>query len=506
MDFNNFARRTAGILFLVLIFVFAGTTNSSGQAQSPAETKKKAEIDRLLGAYKDNGNDKSFLDDDTQYQPYLAYSTTIETERPLMTSAEQQRLDKQTSTTASSGASTSAVSKGSVPWLFGFAVEHGALTQTVDNNVITFQGNVANLIKAVNAKDYLESYRRYQDDTAVNLVSRASFSVSFVSNQGGATSTTGQGTLAGYSAHIDLYNHRDPRDKKYIADWAAVREHGLTQLATSVGKLHDSLFHNHRNQLDAWRARADTALSTLTSSSSDDQIRAVIENVADDYVNTFGQSQELHAAIESVAKTMKDYAQQKGRVVDKIESSPILSVEYTNTRQSVTTTLPQPEGSALTTVSPLPDLSNINIIGGLRFIGRSQVTFNAGTTLFNSLPAGSSIGSVRDWRVSGQIDIPLPELPEIGKSTLTFSGLFLSLLEEPLGQKVLVNGVAETRTGNIGLFQAKFTVPVKGAGVKIPISLTSSNRTELIKETDVRGSIGITLDLDSIFAKSGTGK
>jgi len=109
---------------------------------------------------------------------------------------------------------------------------------------------------------------------------------------------------------------------------------------------------------------------------------------------------------------------------------------------------------------------------------------------------------VRDWRFSGELDIPLPEIPQLGKSTLAFSGLFLSLLEEPLGQQVLVNGVADSRTGSIGLFQAKFTVPVKGAGVKIPISLTAANRTELIKENDVRGTIGVTFDLDSIFSQA----
>jgi len=450
-----------------------------------------------------NSNDSSFISNATQYDRYLVYLTV---ERPLMTSTEQQRLDKQDSTPAGSGASTSAVSTGSVPWLFGFAVEHGALTQSVNNNIITFRGNVANLIKAINAKDYVDSYRKYQDNTAVNLISRASFSVSFVSNQGGTSTATGQSTLAGYSAHIDLYNHRDPRDKRYIADWADVVKHGLTVLATRVGQLNDFLDKHHKQELQGWQARTDAALAKLTSTSSDDQVKAVIKTIADDYVNTFGQMPDVHPAIETVADAMKDYARQKGKVVDKIENSPILSVEYTNTRQSATTALPQTAGTVLTTAAALPDLSNINVIGGFKFVGRSQATFNAGATFFNSLPTGSTSGSVRDWRVSGQLDIPLPEVPEIGKGTLSLSGLFLSLLEEPLGEQVLVNGVAESRTGKIGLFQAKFSVPVKGAGVKIPISLTAANRTELIKEKDVRGSIGVTLDLDSIFSKSGSGK
>jgi hypothetical protein len=67
--------------------------------------------------------------------------------------------------------------------------------------------------------------------------------------------------------------------------------------------------------------------------------------------------------------------------------------------------------------------------------------------------------------------------------------------------RLLNHGVAGSRRENIGLFQATLSVPIKGAGVKIPISITASNMTELIKESIVRGTIGITLDIDSLFAK-----
>jgi hypothetical protein len=37
---------------------------------------------------------------------------------------------------------------------------------------------------------------------------------------------------------------------------------------------------------------------------------------------------------------------------------------------------------------------------------------------------------------------------------------------------------------------------VKGSGVKIPLSLSYANRTELLKEKDVRGHVGVTFDMD----------
>jgi len=193
------------------------------------------------------------------------------------------------------------------------------------------------------------------------------------------------------------------------------------------------------------------------------------------------------------------YGQQKDTVLQKIAHSPIVSFEYNNVRQSSQQLVSGNQNMSV--ASSIPDLSNFNLIAGFYLVADSQATVNVSTTLFNSRPAGSKVGLIRDYRLSSQVDIPLPEIVSVGKPTLTFSGLFLSLIEEPLGQQVLVNGIAVTRKGNIGLFQSKVTIPVKDSGVKVPISFTASNRTELVKEKDVRGTIGVTLNLDSIFSK-----
>ena len=55
--------------------------------------------------------------------------------------------------------------------------------------------------------------------------------------------------------------------------------------------------------------------------------------------------------------------------------------------------------------------------------------------------------------------------------------------------------------GHIGLFQAKFEMPTANNAIRIPISFTYSNRTELINESSARGQIGISFNLDSLFDK-----
>jgi hypothetical protein len=56
-------------------------------------------------------------------------------------------------------------------------------------------------------------------------------------------------------------------------------------------------------------------------------------------------------------------------------------------------------------------------------------------------------------------------------------------------------------TGSINLGQVKVTLAIRNTGINFPIALTFSNRTDLIKATDVRGNFGITYDLDSLFTK-----
>jgi hypothetical protein len=42
-------------------------------------------------------------------------------------------------------------------------------------------------------------------------------------------------------------------------------------------------------------------------------------------------------------------------------------------------------------------------------------------------------------------------------------------------------------------------MPTANNAIRIPISFTYSNRTELIKESDVRGQVGISFNLDALF-------
>ena len=488
-------------LFVCLSLLHALPTACGQAAQnSPAEPA----LDKLVLQVKAQPSADTRVPIVTNAGNFVAYIVAHKPDAKLtMTPAfhayEIQRVDKQVTESGSAGGNGSAVSKGSVPWLFGFALEHGAVTQSVENNQIVFRGNVANVASALKNKDYIQSYLKLHSENAlIRNVAAVSFSVSFRSNE----SNQATNTLAGYSFHYDIYNHRDPRDKRWDSLWTTARARMGSTLPNASGALRDILESNFKTDFENWQQQAETKIRALPTGASDTDIRAVVKSIADDLLGIVQSSPEVLDLVAKVAKAISDYGQIKNDAVTTINRSPILSFEYSDVQQSAADAPTTTSAKVVTPPASIPNLSNFSLISGLYFIAGSQFTLNAGTTIFNSIPAGIKTGRIRDYRVSGQFDVSLPEISNIGKPTLSFSGLYLHLLEEPLGQQVTVNGVIVTRTGGIAFFQSKLSIPTGDSGVKIPISLTVANRTELIKEKDVRGTIGVTFDLDSLFSKS----
>ena len=83
--------------------------------------------------------------------------------------------------------------------------------------------------------------------------------------------------------------------------------------------------------------------------------------------------------------------------------------------------------------------------------------------------------------------------------TLTLSGRYSHMPNDTVVSADAASQAAPAEHGDIYVAQVKLTIPVKGSGVKIPLSVTASNRTELIKEKNVRASFGFTFDLDPLI-------
>jgi hypothetical protein len=128
-----------------------------------------------------------------------------------------------------------------------------------------------------------------------------------------------------------------------------------------------------------------------------------------------------------------------------------------------------------------------------------DVTSNVSVSLFGEKRQGMP-SAFRDLRLGIEGKFKLKSLNGYGRPTLSFAGLYTYLNQSPLGLGVSVNGQNVSERGHIGVFQTKLEFPASNNGVRIPLSLTVSNRTELIKESEIRGQIGVSFNLDSLFA------
>ncbi len=438
--------------------------------------------------------------------------------RQSLSDLEEKRFDKQVGASTSGAAgTTSLTTKGTVPSLLGFAVENGAMTRSVSGTNVTFRAVPWDVVKALAHHDYIQSYPQPQPGTLAGLLSQVSLAVSFDAsrgNNGGSTPGANSSTpvltgdkqqVSGYAFHYQILNWRDPRDIRYANLWTALRQKRGTDLANRLNELYALLRAgtDARGNPAPWVAefeawRKDT-IAKLEAASVDD-VEKVIAAQVQPLKKILEAHVDLQPQVKLAAGSLSDYFLNRNTEIQKITKSATLAFDYSVLRQANTNGT-VPVGMGATLPSSLPDLSNFKLIFNKGFLDGPELTANLAFTVFNSLPAGSTAGRLRDAQGSLQLDVPLPEILNTTNLVLSFSGQYVRLLEQPLGAPAIVNTKQVTTKGNIGLAQAKLTVPVKGTGVQIPVSITWSNRTELILEKEVRANIGLTFDLDKLFSK-----
>ncbi len=432
-------------------------------------------------------------------------------------SIAEKRTDQQTTAPSGASGSTSVASKGSVPWLLGLAEEYGGLTESTSGSVSTFKGNVTNIIKAVDKKNFQASYDAWPHRPMLAAVEKASFSIGFNTGTSSSSSSTSINSSGFNSAtaHIDLYNHRDPRDSRWQNEWKNKVINGPN--VPQPGQQFDyELLTKHADIYRQWAASENTILQALVrylnvSKNSDADKKSeeatALQKAADEYDNSIcpliTSDPQLKVLATSLSKVYTQYAKSKQEVIDDIDNSPVFSFEYTFTNQG-SVQLPKSTTQTYAIGATAPNLSNFNFIyqrSLTKTKSEFQLTANASVTLYTNASSQLNLTPVRDFKLTTELDIPVPALAGFAKSTVSLSALYQNLLQEPLGQKVTVNGVAVTNTGNIVLGQAKWTFAAGTSGISFPVSFTGSNRTTLIKETDVKGTIGISYNLDNLFAQ-----
>jgi hypothetical protein len=419
----------------------------------------------------------------------------------LKADVDEVRVDKQVGSASSSAGSTSLTTKGSVPAILGFAVENGALESSSSGTSITFTGRPVQIIQALQDIGWTEGYKVIEKNPGLGFLNRFSFGLTFDASRTGQNSTfTGNANqISDFTFHVDIVNHRDPRDKRYDKDYWEPLQHGVAQeMALNTYQVNDKILTSeaYGAVFNPW---LDTTLDNITDAilqngtvKNNDALNQVLDQRLAAIPLPSGPTDPT--TIAAFAQSTQQMLDARKKILDFVGTAPIFTFDYTLHR-ATPGVAPQPT---------LPDTSNFKLIFEFAPIKGGSFTSNGAVTIFNSQPQTIAANRIRDAQFSSQLDVPVAKsIPKIGNVVLSFAGKYEFIPDDVLTPATndTIFGPGLALRGNIGLGQAKLTIPVKGSGVKIPLSLTVSNRTELIKENDVRGNIGITFDLDSIIGR-----
>ena len=403
--------------------------------------------------------------------------------------AEANRLDKQVGASGRGTGTTNLVSSGSVPRLLGFAMETGAITQTVSGTSITFQTNPAGLAQALTRG--VQALDVPLDDQAsrntLTFLGRVNVGLTFDAAKDKEQTFTGSyQELQQFSTQIYLHNHRDPTHPSWASLWTEFAQRAGSALPNAARDLAVSLAAQ-----PGYRALVDQTRKRLLAATTDAHVEEAI------FAHASAVAPLVSAEVSArLLDAWASYLRTQTQAYADVARSQILTFEYQFDRP------PAQDASADTAAQPAaaeaPDLSTFRLIWVRPFLGPSDMTVTASVSTFNQdeMP-------VRDWQIGGKLDFPLKGVVGFTKSQLTFAGLYMNLKRSPLGIPVIVNGVEVDRTGGLGFFQARLKVPMGDSGVSVPLSVTFASRTELVKdEGEIRGNVGFTFDLDKLIGRN----
>jgi len=431
----------------------------------------------------------------------------------LLQSVEKLRLNKLVANTPGPAGVTALVSRVSVPSILGFATEYGGILQTNTGNVSTLRGNFLGIAKMAFGQEqfpYCPEIDQQNCQPASRWLRRFSGALSFanVSAVNGTATASAPNIppttvalfgddyrMASWGLRLDL-TANDPSDPKYVPAWkGAIAKLRNNEQSLKFTEAVSAVFDKIVDQEMYVKWREDTVGMLKTATTAD--FAQVLERQLDLLITKLAAADpEFESRIIVLRRSFMNYATVRDDLLKEIQSHRA-SLEYSNQH-------------------PLnqPNTSNI------RFIYSHQptrsptlVTANFAATWYHQTQSGTSTGRFRDLQISGQIDRRLGEIPSLGHAVATFAGYYQWMKEDALinigpgnvapgSGIVLPSGAASLlgTKGHIGIVQGKLTIPINGV-MKVPISVTWSNRTELIKKEDLRGQIGLAFDLDSIFRR-----
>jgi hypothetical protein len=238
------------------------------------------------------------------------------------------------------------------------------------------------------------------------------------------------------------------------------------------------------NVVAAWHAQGE-ALAALIEKSGAESVRPT-------------DSDLTQAALKFAAASAAFVASERSFFVSKVQL-PMLSFEYDENRPTS-----QPSNSVF------------RLIYSQTAKGWT-LTGNGAASIYDSTPSSSIPGAqrLRDIQVAFEGDHDLPKWGILGTPTFSVAYYFQNqtspaiLNVTPSGpvSGVTFAGLSSNATqvyaqkGKISIGQLRIAFGSSKSGLRFPIAITGSSRSELVTGVKLGGQIGLSYDFDSLFAK-----
>jgi hypothetical protein len=445
-------------------------------------------------------------------------------------------IAQQNGTSTGTGGSTSLAAKGLTSKLLSVASEYGALTQSTSNNTTTVQGTLAGVPLALMQKGAMvECSTRLLAVTpcvhqnVLKWMSRTSYSVSFATLASSAVTTNstaslGSGTAVqassstGTSGGVNAYSFKailiqGAMDKSAYSD--ADNQISNAAAVSQVQAAQSALNANEAASAEAFISFLQSQAATLRAAAATKNLESVVAHwraLADPLVSVLGlpMTVTLDAAMNSpvlqnAVKLAVAYTSYLGTedavgLAKMLAVPPVLSVEFDQNRP-----ISAPQNSVFRVIFQ----KNYKPL---------TVTVNGAVSFYDSAQSGvPGAGRLRDSQFAAEVAHPFSlSLPNQTATNFTVSGAFYDQYQNspailnvtpgaPVDGVTFVN-LPSTATqvygtkGNIAIGQLKLTAG-GGSAVTVPLSVTYSNRTELIQKPTWKAQIGVSYDFDSRFGK-----
>ena len=431
--------------------------------------------------------------------------------KSFMRAIENERNDVQTGSSPSSSGTTSVVSKGVAAQVLSLATENGALSRNDSKTVSTFRGNptgIARLLKGDDPCPYCAIYDFGCESGLARILDGASFSVSFNTTPSNAASTTTSTTtadnsrilnasakqIAGWGVRYDFHVRKKPADiaKDYGKQFNETVGKSGAAYALAVQTLLQQI---PTEQLATWEAKYVTVLQSDATADKGGFTKALSQAVSDLVDLAQKADPQFKATSNLVITKMSSYFVSRDKLLADYVNKVTFSVSYDDT-------LPANQ----------PNQSSVNFILSAR-PRVAQITGNSTIEWYDQI-LKSNVSRLRDAQLAVECDHTFGRTDAQVNPSLSAGYYFQYMVGNALltlpstalapGTSIPLPGNASellNTKGSIHLGQIKITFKIRNSGVTFPLALTFSNRTDLIKATEVRGNFGLTYNLDSLFAK-----